>query len=86
MERMQEKIAHIKGIKKKVTKWSMKKGLKGNFRRQNRLESINYLFTKNICMSAHVHTHTHTSAKPVSHCLEGGVSQISCSSTSCEKH
>ncbi len=45
MEKMQERMAELKGIKKRIRKWSMRKGLKGNRRRQNRLDFSNLLST-----------------------------------------
>lgn len=35
MESIQEKSSHVKGIKRRVSKWAAKKGIKGNYRRQS---------------------------------------------------
>jgi len=35
MESMQVKLSEFQGLKKKLVKWGAKKGIKGNYRRQN---------------------------------------------------
>ena len=36
MEGIQEKASQTKGLKRRVSKWAAKKGIKGNYRRQSR--------------------------------------------------
>ena len=40
MEGIQAKFSNIKGIKKKVGQWANRRGVKGNYKRQNRLAKL----------------------------------------------